>query len=159
MWRIFSARTRGRVGVARLQRRDHAAGFVAQRTRLVERGVVARAHEAAVALEMRKLVGERRRELGGDRGVGPAQRPRRLRELGGEVRRSSSSAAKPAAASDAVADGGEVARPAAADHEPRQRAGEIGRRREARAHVGARRRVGNEEFDRVVPPRRSPPDR
>ena len=41
----------GLVRVARLQRRDHAARFIAQRARLVERGVVARAHEAAVALE------------------------------------------------------------------------------------------------------------
>ena len=64
----------GRVGVARLQRRDHAAGFVAQRARLVERGVVACAHEAAVALEVRQLVGERGRQLGRDRGIGPPQR-------------------------------------------------------------------------------------
>ena len=41
----------GLVGIARLQRRDDAAGFIAQRPCLVERGVVARAHEAAVALE------------------------------------------------------------------------------------------------------------
>ena len=42
---------------------------------------------------------------------------------------------------DAVADGGEVARAAAADHEARQRAGEIGRRRRgARAARRARRR-------------------
>ena len=49
----------GLVGVARLQGRDHAARFVAQAPRLVERGLVAGAHEAAVALDQRQLVGER----------------------------------------------------------------------------------------------------
>ncbi len=58
-------------GVAGLQRRDHAARLVAQRARFVERGDVARAHEAAVALEVGKLLGERRIELGGERGIEP----------------------------------------------------------------------------------------
>ena len=39
----------GRFGVAHLQRGDDAARFVAQRARLVERWLVAVAHEAAVA--------------------------------------------------------------------------------------------------------------
>src|SRR5262249_17518719 len=75
-----------RVGVTGLQRRDHAAGFVAQRTHFVERGVVACAHEAAVALEVGKLLGQRRVELARERGVELAQRARRLRQLGGDVR-------------------------------------------------------------------------
>src|SRR5262249_26123372 len=53
---------------------------------------------------------------------------------------------------EAVAEGGGAAGAPARDHEPRQGAGEIGRRREALAHVGARRRVGHEKFDRVLAP-------
>ncbi len=59
----------------------------------------------------------------------------------------------------AVADGGEIARAAAADGEARQRAGEIGRRLQARAGVGARRAVIDEARHRVEPPRDRSPDR
>ena len=52
---------------------------------------------------------------------------------------------------NAVADGGEIARTAAADREPRQRAGEIGRRLQSRARVGARRGVVDKARDRVEP--------
>ena len=54
----------GVLGVARLQRGDHPARFVAQGPRLVERPVVAVAHEAAVALEGGQFVGERAGKLG-----------------------------------------------------------------------------------------------
>ena len=148
------------VGIARLQRRDHAAGFVAQRARLVERGVVARAHEAAVALEVREA---RRRA--------PPRARRRSRHRAGAAPRPLARAPPAMAAllvelgrelgggDDAVADGGEVARAAAADHQPRQRAGEIGRGLEARAHAGARGRVGHEERRPRRGAARSPPDR
>ena len=76
---------RRRIGIARLQRGDDAARFVAQRPRLIERGVEAFAHETAVALEVGKLLGQRRVERMRERRVEPAQRARRLRELGGEV--------------------------------------------------------------------------
>ena len=49
----------GLLGIARLQLGYHAAGVVAQRARLVERAVIACAHKAAVALEVRELVRER----------------------------------------------------------------------------------------------------
>ena len=49
----------GLVRVARLQGRDHAARFIAQRARLVERRVVAGTHEAAVALHVGQFIGER----------------------------------------------------------------------------------------------------
>ena len=47
------------VGVARLHRGDHPARGVAQAARLVERRLVALAHEAAVALDQRQLLGQR----------------------------------------------------------------------------------------------------
>ena len=46
----------GFVGVGRLQPRDHAAAFVAQASRFVERGHCARAYKPAVALEQRQIV-------------------------------------------------------------------------------------------------------
>ena len=52
----------------------------------------------------------------------------------------------------AVADGGEIARAAAPDRQPRQRAGEIGRRLQPRARVGACRRVVDKTRHRVEPP-------
>ncbi len=55
----FQAADAGILGVARLQRGDDAARFVAQGAGLVERGVVAFAHEAAVALEGGQFYGER----------------------------------------------------------------------------------------------------
>ncbi len=53
----------GFVGVGRLQSRDHAAAFVAQASRFVERGRRAWADEPAVALEKRQIVGERGLEI------------------------------------------------------------------------------------------------
>ena len=53
----------GFVGVGRLQPRDHAAAFVAQASRFVERGHCARAYKPAVALEQRQIVGERGFEI------------------------------------------------------------------------------------------------
>jgi hypothetical protein len=52
----------------------------------------------------------------------------------------------------AIADCGEVARPAATDHEPRQRAGEIGRRREPGANVGAQIDLAHKQPDGVEAP-------
>ena len=68
--------------VARLQRGDHPAQFVAQCARVVERFVIPRPDEAAVALERGQLVGESAREFRGDRRIDAAQRCLRLRDLG-----------------------------------------------------------------------------
>ena len=84
----------GLVGVARLQRRDHAARFIAQRAGLVERRVVAGAHEAAVALQIGQVVGERRRERRDDRIVRRRQRARRLGDLVGQFPSAASRARK-----------------------------------------------------------------
>ncbi len=76
----------GLLGVARLQARDHPARFVAQAPRLVERGLIACAHEAAVALERRKLLGKRARKLRGQRRIGRSQRNLHLgNRLGGRL--------------------------------------------------------------------------
>ena len=129
----------GRIGIARLQRGDHPARFVAQRARLVERAVVAGAHEAAVALEQGQLVGERRRERIGDGRIRTAQRGGRVCQLGRDLSGLLQRAGELRGRQNAVADGGKIARTAAVDHQPRQRAGEIGRGLEPRAHVAARR--------------------
>ena len=52
-------------GVARLQAGDDLSALVPQPPRLVERGVIARRHETAVALQKRQVVGERGAELRG----------------------------------------------------------------------------------------------
>ena len=62
----------GLVGIARLHRRDHAAGLVAQRACFVERCLVACAHEAAVALHKRQLVVKRTRKFLRQRARRPA---------------------------------------------------------------------------------------
>ena len=77
----FQRADAGRLGVTHLQRGDDAARFVAQRARLVERGFVAGADEAAVAAERRQFVGQRALQLGGERGVGLAQRCDGLRQF------------------------------------------------------------------------------
>ena len=151
----------GLLGIARLQRRDHAARFVAQRARLVERGVVARAHEAAVALEQRQLVAERRGKLARDRGVGLAQA------------RSRPAATSAGRAPPAVELGGEARRGRRCRRGSRRgRAGRRGRRPGATARGRDRARlagvariaprsagVGDEMRHRIVPLARSPPDR
>ncbi len=143
----------GRLGVAHLQRGDDAARFVAQRARLVERALAARAHEAAVALERRQFVGECAGKLGRDGRIGPPQCGRRLRDLVRHDRKRREPCRKLGRGRDAVADAGEIARPAAADDKPRQRAGEIGRRLEPLAHFGAQAAVAREHRDGVEPAR------
>ena len=98
-------------------------------------GLVAGAHEAAVAAERRQFVRQRARQLGGERGIGPAQRRDGLRKLARQLAERREPRGKFACGKDAVADGGEVARAAAADDNARQRAGEIGRRFQAVAQV------------------------
>ena len=68
----------GFFGVARLQCGNDTAGFIAQRTRFVERCVVALAHESAIALEG----GQFRRQCSGQfGGEHPVRLPARLVSL------------------------------------------------------------------------------
>ena len=121
----FQSAHAGVVGVARLQRSDDAARFVAQRARLVERGVVALAHEAAVALEAGQFGGKRGGKLGGQHAVRTLARAQRVGDLRRRRFKRANRASEIGRGQDAVANGGEVARAAAANRQPRQRAGEI----------------------------------
>ena len=109
----------GLFGIARLQRGDHAARFVAQRARLVEARVVAFAHESAVALERGQFGGERALQV-----LRPACRPgggrkQRVGDFRRDVVQRCQSAGKIGGRQHAVADGGEIARAAAADRQTR----------------------------------------
>ena len=66
---------------------DDPARLVAQRPHLVELGVVARAHEAAVALQQRQFVGERRVEMRGEVARQRARAPRSAAASSGGQRR------------------------------------------------------------------------
>ena len=91
----------------------------------------ARAHEAAVALGERQIVGERRPKIALERAAIDAKRARRSRmSSGGRSSSDSRGCARALRRGEAVADRGEIARPAAVEAEARQRAQEIGRARE-----------------------------
>ena len=73
----------GVLGVARLQGGNDAARFIAQRARLIERWIVALAHEAAVALEGGQIGRECSGQFGGEHAVGLAAGLHRF----GDIRR------------------------------------------------------------------------
>ena len=106
-------------GVVALQAGDDPPAVVAQLPRLVEIGPAAVADEAAVALQMRQVVGERGAERIGERGRSGAQGRNRARDFVGEF-------VDGEATGDAggniepVANGGEIARPAAVEGQARQ---------------------------------------
>ena len=116
----------GRFGVAHLQRGDDAARFVAQRARFVERRLVAAADETAVAAERRQFVGQRARQFGGDGGIGAAQRRDGFGDIARHVRQRREPRGKFHRGANPVTNRGEIARPAAADHDARQGARQIG---------------------------------
>ncbi len=147
----FKRADAGLFGILRLQRGDHAAGFVAQAARLVEARVVAFAHEAAVALERGQLGGERGGKFGGQHAVGAAAGRQRVGDFRRYFLQRRQSASEIGGRQHAVADGGKIARTAARDRQTCQRAGEIGRGCEARARIGARRHVLDEGRHRVEP--------
>ena len=121
--------------------------------RFVERRLVAGAHKTAVAAKCRQFVGERARKFGSDCAVGPLQGRHRLREVarhGGEF---SKPRGKIRRRENPVADRSEIARPAAADHDPRQRACKIGHGLEAAAQIVARGRIVDEGRNRIEPMR------
>ena len=74
------------LGVARLQRGDHAAAVVAQLAQLVELGAIARRDEAAVAREQRQVGGERAAEAVDERVVLAEPRSARRRASGSGTR-------------------------------------------------------------------------
>ncbi len=152
--------------VARLQPGDDAPALVAKRARFVERRVVARAHEAAVALQKRKVVGERRFQRFGER--------RQLRADVGEViaRTGRRNVGAPTFALivlqlpvygvgclKASADHVEIARSAALEPEPRQGAKHVRHAGKRLADFRAKRRAIEEELNRLQAAPRSAPGR
>src|SRR5690606_633608 len=121
-------------GIAALQPGDHPAALVAERARLVEIGRMAVADETAVALEVREIRAERR----GDRLAEVVRRGAECGDRVADLRRQAVNA-KPTGdlrrGGEPVADRREVARAAAVEAEPGERAGGVGRRRQRRAEL------------------------
>ena len=149
----FQRTDAGGLGVADLKRGDDAAQLIAQCSRLVERRLVSGAHKAAVATERRQLFGQRPLKLNGKRSIGTAQRRHCLRHFMRDVCQRRNPLGNSRRGKNPIADGGEIARPAAADHDPRQGASEIGRRFQLFAQVGAPGGVIDKRCDRVKPVR------
>ena len=149
----FEALDGGRLGVARLHRGDDEARGVAQIAGLVERGLIAFAHKAAVALDQRQLFGQRALEFARQFARRPAQR----RHHGGDFRRRilklRQSRQRGIGRQNAVAQSREVARAAASDRQSRQRARHVGRGAQRGADFVAHGGVGDEGGDRIEPPR------
>ena len=145
----------GIVGVARLHRGDDEAGGVAQIAALVERGLIALADEAAVALDQRQLFGERALEFAGEVARGTAQRLHHRNDF----RRRRFELRQPrqrlVGGKDAVAQAGKIARAAASDRQPRQGARHVGRGAQRGSDVVTRGAVGDKGGNRIQPPRDS----
>ena len=142
-----------------LQAEDHAPRFGRQPARLVELAVVAFAHEAAVALQQRQLVG---RAPARDARRNPWAAPRSP----SAPRPSSSGSGTPAnsaaispAARKARAQRAEVARAAAVERQPGQRARHVGDALQRQPQRFAELGLGDEEADRIQPPVDRRPDR
>src|SRR5215472_3813787 len=147
----FQRANAGGFGVAHLQARDHAPRFVAQRARPIERRCVAGADKAAVAPQMWQLVSEHLAQFLGERGVALAQLLCDFRDIARQVGQARESRREVRRGKDAVANGAEIARPAAADDDTRQCARQIRCAFEPRAQIAARRGIGGECRHRVEP--------
>ena len=96
-------------------------------------------HKTAVAAERRQFVGKRACQFFGDCGSGAAQRRQSLpRDPAARLIECSEPRRKFGRGKNAVTDGGEIARAAAADHDACQGAGQIGHRLEFGAEVARR---------------------
>ena len=143
----------GILGVARLHRGDDEAGGVAQIPALVERGLIAFADEAAVALDQRQLFGECAFEFAREVARGTAQRLHH----GHDFRRRRFELREPRqrriGSEDAVAQARKIARAAASDRQPRQGARHVGRGAQRGSDIVARGAVGDKGRNRIQPPR------
>ena len=124
-------------GVAGLQRGDEAARIVAELARLVEGGIAAgaarsRRRASTGAGSSASVAGERRGEIGVRPRRAPAP-PRRARPA--DRRRRPARAPISRGGHDAVAQAGEIARPAAAEAEPGRGPGHVGRAQEDAAQA------------------------
>ena len=134
----------GVVGVARLHRGDDEARGVAQVAGLVERGLIAFANEAAVALDQRQLLGQRALEFARQLARRAAQRRHHRSDILRRMIELVEPRQRLVGGEDAVAQACEIARAAAADRQPRQRARHVGRAAQDGADIVARRAVRDE---------------
>ncbi len=147
----FEGGNAGRRGDAALQFGDGLTAFVAQLALLVERGRIARRDEAAVARLQRQRLRKRPAQALDQNVVhakllaqrGQLGRRRRFRQMRAHPRAQTRGTGQPAA------DGGEVARPAAAEPEPRQRAFDVGTFAQTGADILAQRRRLDKAGDQV----------
>ena len=137
------------VGVGRLQFRDHAAAFVAQTQRFVERRKRARANEPAVTFEKRQLVRQRRVEIALEPGAIGSEPRIGAHEFERELLRGLENAGQRRRGGEAVANGGEVARAAAVEAQARESPQKVGRMHERPAQGVAHRRGLDQELKRV----------
>jgi hypothetical protein len=143
----------GLLGVARLQLRHHLARLVAQSASLVEGCFVAAANEPAIALEQREFVRERGHDLPHNRLIGREQRAEYVVQLRTFPWQFSEPRSDARRRPNPVTNGGEVARPAAADHETGQRARHVRRDVQKLAGLLPGQRVADENLDGVEPVR------
>ncbi len=115
----------GGFGVARLERGDDLSRILAEQPGLVDLGVVARAHEIAVAAVERQVVGERPGQFVRESPVGPVEA---AGEAGEAVRQilPRQARAEGRGGGEPVAQGGEIARAGAVQADAGERAGDVG---------------------------------
>ena len=111
----------GFIRIACLHRGDDEPRRVAQAACLVERRVIAFAHEAAVALDQRQLVGQRVGEFLRQIARGAAQSIHHGPDFGGRVVKPFQPAQGLVGGEDAVAQASKIARAAAPHRQSRQR--------------------------------------
>ena len=115
-------------------------------------GAAPGAHESAVTLEKRQIVGQRRFEIALERAAVGAQPGVSGEELGREIVGRLEQAPDRRRRGKAVADRREVARAAAVEAETRERAQEIGRMRERASERLAHGRRLDQEIERIESP-------
>lgn len=114
------------LGIASLQRGDHLARIGLQQPGLVQIGVIALAHETAIAPEQRQIIGQRRRQRLAPCRIERLKAGACSRKLWRERRRAFQITANSPCGGEAIPQRREIARAAAPDEQPRQRPGDIG---------------------------------
>jgi hypothetical protein len=122
----------------------------ARLARLVERGVVIGADEAAVAAEKRRVVGQGAREFGRERRVKTGERDPGLLEFVGKVAAERRREAR--GRFEAGADAGQIAGPAPPETEPRQSSRHVRRPGQSCPQAVPEVPVGEEMSHRILPP-------
>ncbi len=137
------------LGIANLQRRDDAARFVAQCAGFVEGRLITCPHKAPVTPRGRQLVGQGPTKLSGERAIGLAQRLGGAGEVPRPLRERRYPLGKCCRCENSVANGGKVARPAAADDDTGQCARQIWRCFQPLAQLRANDPIVDQDRDRI----------